>query len=111
MIIKNDNDDLPAIERQLKRACMMWGRIVKVLKKKRNSNAKKNVNSYKVIVLTALLYSPESWVIWENGWRKYRSFHNRCARFITGRHITQTDGIWMYPSSKDTREEADLLTV
>ena len=72
----------------------MWGRIVKVLKEKKRSNPKIILILYKVIVISTLvLYGSESWVVRENEWRKLRSFHNRCVRFITGSHITQIDGI------------------
>lgn len=116
-IIQNNDDDLPAIEAQIKKAKMMWGNIIKILKYK-NGNKNKKINPktmsifYKVIVQTILLYGSETWVVCETGRRKLSSFHNRCARYITGRHIKQQeDGTWVYPCSKITRKEADLLTV
>ena len=67
---------------------------------------------YKVIAQKILLYGAESWVVSETRRRKLASFHNRCARFITGRHIKQQeDGTWVFPCSKITIKEADLLTV
>jgi hypothetical protein len=44
--------------------------------------------------------------------QKLESFHRRCARFITGRHIRQeVDGSWTYPNSQEVLEEAGLLSV
>ena len=42
---------------------------------------------------------------------KLNSFHNRCARFITGRHITKIDDQWHYPETKQTLELAHVLPV
>ena len=43
---------------------------------------------------------------------KLNSFHNRCARFITGRHIKKLDNnIWEYPDTSTTLKMANLLTI
>ena len=55
-----------------------------------------------VIVLKVLLYGSESWVLTDHIKRKLNSFHNICARFITGRHITKIDDQWHYPETKQT---------
>ena len=42
--------------------------------------------------------------------RRLQSFHRRCARFITGRHIRLgADGEWIYPNIMETLEQAGLL--
>ena len=64
-----------------------------------------------VIVLKVLLYGSESWVLTDHIKRKLNSFHNRCARFITGRHITKVDDQWHYPETKQTLELAHVLPV
>jgi hypothetical protein len=68
---------------------------------------------YKVIVQTVLLYGSESWVLGTQIRRKLNSFHNRCSRFITGKHISykKEADVWIYPSSKLTLLEADLLGI
>ena len=67
---------------------------------------------YKAIVQSVLLYGAESWVISERTLLKLRSFHRRCARYITGQHIRENDdGSWTCPNSERTLEEAGLWTV
>ena len=67
---------------------------------------------YEVIIQTVLLYGAETWVLSEGGKNKINSFHNRCARFITGRFITKLeDDTWVCPDTKTTLEMADLLPI
>ena len=110
-IINNKDNDLKAVENQLKKARATWGRIGKILKIKTDSNIKIMSIFYKVIVQTILLFGAESWVINENVRNKLRTFHNRCARFITGRFITKEEDIWIFPDTKTTLEVADLLSI
>ena len=110
-VLENDDDDLTAVENQIAKARMTWGRIGKVIKKKSEGNVKVMATFYKVIVQSVLLYGSESWVLSEHAKRKLKSFHNRCARFVTGRHIRKIEETWIYPSSKDTLELAGLLTI
>ena len=110
-IISNKDNDLEALENQLKKARMTWGRIGKVIKKKTNGNPKIMSIVYKVVIQSVLLYGSESWVLDTQAMVKFRSFHRRCARYITGRHINLVGEEWEYPSSIETLEEADLLTI
>ena len=58
-----------------------------------------------------VLYGSESWVLNQHGRDKLTSFHNRCARFLTGRFITKVDEEWIYPDTQKTLELAHLLPV
>ena len=60
---------------------------------------------------TVLLYGSESWTINKTIMRKLTSFHRRCARFISGRHIRCIDEVWIYPDTKTTMEMTDLLPI
>ena len=110
-ILSDDDDDIYAVEAQLKKARMTWGRIGKVIKKRARSNPKLMSMFYKVIVQTVLLYGSESWTINSNIMKKLTSFHRRCARFISGRHIRCVDDVWIYPDTKTTMEITDLLSI
>jgi hypothetical protein len=110
-IIDDNDNDLAAVEAQLKKARMTWGRIGKILKKKTNSNPKIMSIFYKVIIQSVLLYGSESWVLNNLAKEKLQSFHHRCARYITGRHIRKEEEIWIYPDNKTTLELADLLPI
>ena len=111
-IIDNTDNDLKAEETQLKKARATWGLIGKFLKIKTDSNIRIMSIFYKVIIQTILLYGSESWVINEQVRNKLRTFHNRCARFITGRFITKSDdGTWVFPETTKTLELAYLLSI
>ena len=110
-IITDTNDDLEAIDLQLKKARMTFGRIGKIIKKKTKGSPKTMAIFYKVIIQLVLLYGSELWVISKHAHKKLQRFHRRCARFITGRHITVVDEKWVYPDSKTTLEMADLLPI
>jgi Reverse transcriptase (RNA-dependent DNA polymerase) len=110
-ILSDNDDDMIAIEKQLMKAKMVWGRIGKIIKKKTNANPKIMSIFYKVIIQSVLLYGSESWVLTDRMQTRLNSFHHRCARYITGRHITMKDNVWTYPDTKSTLELADLLTL
>jgi hypothetical protein len=59
-IITENDDDLPVVEEQIKKARNIWAKISKILKKKTNSNFKIMSTFYKVIVQSVLLYGSES---------------------------------------------------
>ena len=107
---EKDCDD-SAINQNLKRARDRWGRIGRILSKK-GANAKIMGIFYKTIVQSILLYGSETWVISKQMLRMLRSFHRRCARFITGKHIWQDkEGNWHHPSSKEVLEMAGLKEI
>ena len=93
------------------KARAVWGRIGKVIKMRSDSNIRIMSIFYKVIIQTVLLYGSETWVLNEYGRNKPKSFHNKCARFLTGRYITKIDDKWVYPETKKTLELAHLLPV
>jgi hypothetical protein len=110
-MLTETDDDLEAVELQLKKARMTWGRMCKILQKKTNGNPRIMSIFYKTIIQSVLLYGSESWVLTKIASRKLQSFHRRCARFITGRHIKLVDDKWIYPCTKKTMEMADLLPI
>jgi hypothetical protein len=65
----------------------MWARIAKLVKKRTNSNPKVLASVHTTIILSVLLYDAETWVTNLTIMNKLISFHNYCARSITGRHI------------------------
>ena len=85
------------------------GKDRKNYKKKTDANPKIMSVFYKVIIQSVLLYGSESWVISNIMRKRLNSFHNRCTRYITGRHITMKNDIWEYPDTKKTLDLADLL--
>jgi hypothetical protein len=110
-ILENRDNDLPAVEQNLRKARQKWGRIGRILSKE-SAKPRVMASFYKAIIQSVLLYGAESWVISQRTLSKLRSFHRRCARYITGMHIREnSDGSWTCPSSEETLEAAGLWTV
>jgi len=107
---ENDNDD-PAALRQLARAREKWGRMSRLLSSQ-GASASTRGYFYKAIIQAVLLYGSESWTLSNNTLKKFRSFHSRVARYLTGRHIRPLEnGEWFYPSTADVLNEAGLFTI
>jgi hypothetical protein len=53
-IITDDDDNLPAVERQIGKARATWGQIGKVIRKKTNANPKVLATFYKTIIQSIL---------------------------------------------------------
>jgi hypothetical protein len=110
-IINDSDDDLPAVENQLWKARQVWAGISKILKKQTNCNIKVMSSFYESIVQTIFLYGSESWVLTQFMMNKLISFHHMCASHITGRHIKLENGVWEYPCTEITLQQANLLTI
>jgi hypothetical protein len=111
-IITDEDEDLPAVERQITKARTTWRRIGKIIQKKTDSNPKVMATFYKAIIQSILLYGAESWTASTTIISKLNAFQHRCARHMVGKHIKLTkEGEWIYPSSKSTLDAAGLLTI
>ena len=107
---ENDNDDHAAL-RQLARAREKWGRMSRLLSSQ-GASASTRGYFYKAIIQAVLLYGSESWTLSNSTLKKFRSFHSRVARYLTGRHIRPLEnGEWFYPSTADVLSEAGLFTI
>ena len=110
-IVDKDNDDIHAVDNQLAKARLKWGRFGRVL---RTTGAPWSVLGYfyKAVVQAVLLYGSETWTTSKFGLRNLHSFHRRSARYITGTHIRQTEeGNWFFPSMPDVLSRASLYTL
>jgi hypothetical protein len=65
----------------------------------------------KAIIQSILLYGSESWVLSKFMLEKLYSFHNMCARYITGRDIKLANEQWEYPCSATTLKQSNLLNI
>jgi hypothetical protein len=67
---------------------------------------------YKAIIQSVVLYGGKSWVLTKRMMLSLRSFHHRCARFITGDRIREMpDGSWSCPKNAKVLEKAGLWTM
>jgi hypothetical protein len=110
-ILDAEDNDHKAVNYNLNKAKQQWGRLTKVLasaKGKPRTMAK----FYMAIVQAVLLFGSETWALTKDMERRLDSFHHRCARHLTHRHIQQKpDGTWECPRSKEVLEEAGLSTI
>ena len=97
-VLSFDDNDTPAIRRNIKRARQVWGRISKVI-------AKDSVPApvagmfYQAVVAAVLLYGSETWVTPPHELRALEGFHVEAARRITGMRPTKRGETWVYPKS------------
>jgi prophage DNA circulation protein len=108
MVTEND-DDWCAVNHNLKRAQMTWGRVRKILAREKKRNPKAASSIYKAVVQAVLLYGSEAWAMTAQMTNKLEMFHRRCARGITGQHIRpNADGTWHYPNTQEVFQKAGL---
>jgi hypothetical protein len=110
-ILQNKDDDGPTVRRNLRRARNRWAQLRHLLTRE-GANPRVMASFYKAIVQAVLLYGSESWVLSERHWKDLRSFHNRCARHITGMHIRKNqDGTFTFPKTEEVLREAGLWSI
>jgi hypothetical protein len=109
--LKNSDNDTAAVENNLRKARMKWGRIGKVLTSQ-GAHPMAMATFYKAIVQSVLLYGAESWVVTLEMERKLQSFHHRCARYIARDHIERNEnGEWKVPPSEHVLKKLGLQKI
>ena len=110
-ILHEKDDDQYAAIWQLNRATQKWARISKILTTQVVEPRVKGY-FYKAIVQVVLLYGSESWCMTKATVKKFKSFHMRVARYLSGKHIRPLeDGTWLYPVSEEILEETGLFPI
>jgi hypothetical protein len=112
-ILEENDQDWPAVQRNLKRARQKWGMIGRILSREGANEPRTMATFYKAIIQSVLLYGSETWVLTKRMMQNLRSFHQRCARHITGRNIRKDEGTgeWICPDSETTLRVAGLWTI
>jgi hypothetical protein len=111
-LLDEDDKDGPALQANLEKARQKWCRIGRILSREQ-ATPRIMATFYKAIIQAVLLYGSESWVVTKSMMQKLRSFHQKCARHITGRNIRldPSTGEWIYPDSETTLREAGFWTI
>jgi hypothetical protein len=110
-ITSDDDDDLPAVRDNLKKARARWARVSRVLTRK-SATAKMMGKFYLSVVQSVLLYGAETWVLSKRMEGMLEGFHNRCARQMTRQFIhpdPENEGEWITPPVAATLAAAGLL--
>ena len=92
-VISMDDDDVPAMRHNLKKARKTWVRLRKVLEKEEVSS-KVTGMFYQGVVASRLLYGSETWVLPPSGLRALEGFHVEAARRLTGMKPKKVNGVW-----------------
>ena len=109
--IASNDDDWPALYRNLTRARRKWGMVRRVLTREGATPAISGM-FYKAIVQSILLYGCETWTITPAMLSALRGFHHRVARRLACRlPKLRQDGTWNYPRIEGARRKAGLFTI
>jgi hypothetical protein len=109
-IVSYDDNDTPAIRRNIKKARRQWGQFWKVLE--RESVPPRVAGMfYQAVVASVLLYGSESWVVSPSALRELEGFHVEAARRLTGMRPRKEKGEWVYPHSADVLAAAHLQPI
>ena len=109
-LLSFDDNDTPAIRRQLKRARGQWARISKVIGKEEVPGPVAGM-FYQAVVAAVLLYGSESWVTSPAALARLEGFHVESARRMTGRRPKKVRGVWSYPDSEEVLRAARLQPI
>ncbi|GFS08505.1 hypothetical protein ElyMa_001275600 [Elysia marginata] len=93
------------IDNRLSKASSSFGRLYKRVWKNKNLRATTKTRVYRAVVVTTLLYSSESWVLYRSHTRLLERFHQRCLRIILDVHWTD------YVSNVAILEQAGLPSI
>jgi hypothetical protein len=106
-----DDNDWPALRKNLQKARGKWMQISKVLRTE-GANPKICASFYKAVVQTVLLFGSETWVISPAMLRTLEGFHHRVARQLSGNKPEKLEsGEWRYQPREKAREACGLRTM
>ena len=78
MILDQDDNDIRAVQSQIKKARGIWARVGKVLQAD-NTPPKVSAKFYKAVVQSVLLYSSKTWNLTKTALARLEGFHIRAA--------------------------------
>jgi hypothetical protein len=112
ILLSADNDDWPAVLRNMAKARQRWAYISRIL---RGEGATPRISAmfYKEVVQTVLIFGSESWVLTPSMLVKLEGFHRQIARRLMGRApvYLRSEGTWQYQPLGNAMEEAGLFSM
>ena len=111
IVLVDNDDDLPAVLANIRKAKARWGQVAALLVCEGASSQTMGY-FYKAVVQAVLLYGAETWVLSSRMLQFLDSFHHRCARFISRCHLRlKPDGTWVTPRSTSVLQKCSLFTI
>ena len=105
-----DDNDTPAIRRNIKKARRQWGQFRKLLERD-SVPARVAGMYYQAVIASVLLYGSESWVVSPSTLRELEGFHVEAARRLTDMRPLKIKGLLVYPHSPDVLATAHLQPI
>jgi hypothetical protein len=111
-LLSADDDDWPAVLRNMVKAWQRWAYISRILRRE-GATPRISAMFYKAVVQTVLLFGSKSWVLTPSMLGKLEGFHRPIARRLTGRaHVyLRSEGTWQYQPLGNAMEEAGLYSM
>ena len=109
-VISMDDNDVPAMPRNLKRPRKTWDRLSKVLEKEEISPKVAGM-FYQAVVASQLLYGSKAWVLPPLGLLALEGFHVEAGRHLMGMRPKKVNGVWEYHHSAAVLEAPVLRTI
>ena len=96
-IVSYDDNDTPAIRRNIKKAWRQRDQFRKVLERESVTPHVAGI-FYQAVVASVLLYGSESWVVSPSALRELEGFHVEFVRRLTGMRPQKVNREWVYPT-------------
>ena len=108
-----DDNDMPAIRGNLKKARKCWARLSRLLT---SENASPRVSGmfFEAVVQAVLLFGSETWNITPSSMKCLEGFQLRCAYRMAKANKPSRDPLddtWAYPRTEDVLEECGLHSI
>ena len=110
-LITATDDDWPAVEKNIRKARVSWGRLARVLGRE-GADPKVLRSLYTAVTQQVLLFGAETWVLTRKMESDLDAFQGRVARRLTGRQPRRgRDGRWFYPSLEGAMKESGIVRI
>jgi hypothetical protein len=111
-LLSRNDDDWPAVHRNLSKARKSWARISRILARE-GATPRVSGMFYKAVVQSVLLFGSETWVLSQPMLRALEGFHRRVARRLAGKqpYLDRRTGEWVYPPIDKVLEEVGMYSI
>jgi hypothetical protein len=111
-MMAQDNNNVQAVQCQLRKAQGTWARIGQVLRSE-NATPRLAAKFYKAIVQAVLLYGSETWNLTKAVLARLEGFHVQAAYHMAQVHWPRwvAGNQWVYPKTSDVLEECSMATM
>jgi hypothetical protein len=111
-LLSSDDDDWPAVLRNMAKTRQRWAYISRILRRE-GATPRISAMFNKAVVQTVLLFGSESWVLTPSMLDKLEGFHRQITRRLTGRSpvYLRSEGTWQYQPLGNAMEDAGLYSM